>query len=103
MGKKNYTYRQEFIGFLFGKMALRRMLKDDEPFDRNVPTSEKFKVKETIGDIEAEKRKWIELLHDYDHYSNPNFIHDFFGKMSTEQIGQLAYKHTDHHLRQFGA
>lgn len=103
LGKHNYTYRQEFMGFLFGKIAIKQILKDDKPFDRNVPTSDQFKVKETAGDIEAEKRKWIDLLDDYDNYSNPTFIHDFFGKMSKEQIGQLAYKHTDHHLRQFGA
>jgi hypothetical protein len=35
-------------------------------------------------------------------YSNEDFIHDFFGKMTKEQIGVFAYKHTDHHLRQFG-
>ena len=101
-GKNQYTYRQEFIGFLFGKWALKSMLKDDKPFDRNVPTSEQFKVKQTAGDIVTEKQKWITLLHEYGHYSNPDFIHDFFGKMTKEQIGRLAYKHTDHHLRQFG-
>lgn len=101
-GRNQYTYKQEFIGFLFGKWALNSILKDDKPFDRNVPTSEQFKVKETAGDIETEKQKWIALLHEYGHYSNPDFIHDFFGKMTKEQIGRLAYKHTDHHLRQFG-
>jgi hypothetical protein len=29
--------------------------------------------------------------------------HPFFGKMSTGQWCVLAYKHIDHHLRQFGA
>lgn len=101
-GKNAYTYKQELIGYIFGKLVLKRMLKDDKPFDRNVPTSDQFKVKQTTGDIEAEKQKWIALIRDYRQYSNPDFIHDFFGKMTTEQIGRLAYKHTDHHLRQFG-
>jgi hypothetical protein len=38
----------------------------------------------------------------YANYSNPGFVHDFFGKMTDEQIGIFAYKHADHHLRQFG-
>jgi hypothetical protein len=44
-----------------------------------------------------------DLVDGYEHYSNPDFIHDFFGRMTREQVGQLAYKHTDHHLRPFGA
>jgi len=28
-------------------------------------------------------------------------MHPFFGKMTKEQVGYLAYKHTDHHLWQF--
>ena len=60
-------------------------------------------MKELNGDIESEKKKWISLIEGYENYSNPGFIHDFFGKMTKEQIGILAYKHTDHHLRQFNA
>jgi hypothetical protein len=29
--------------------------------------------------------------------------HPFFGKMNAKQWARLAYKHMDHHLRQFGA
>ena len=83
-------------------MALKRMIKDEKPFDKNIPTSGQFKVKELNGDSESEKSKWIELLNEYENYNNPNFVHDFFGKMTKEQIGILVRKHTDHHLRQFG-
>lgn len=94
-------YKQELLGFIFGKIALKSMIKDEKPFSRNVPTSTAFKVKEKHGDVESDKKKWITLLEGYENYSNPGFIHDFFGKMTEEQIGILAYKHTDHHLRQF--
>ena len=97
------SYKQGLFGRVFGRMALRRLTRDDQPIARNVPTSAEFKVTGTSGDVAAEKRKWIALLHAYEHYSNPGFIHDFFGPMTREQVGQLAYKHTDHHLRQFGA
>jgi hypothetical protein len=100
-GKKPIQIQSGFLGFLFGKMVLKRMINNDKPFDRNIPTSDQFKIQETSGDIESEKKKWIALIHDYENYSNPAFIHDFFGKMTKEQIGRLAYKHTDHHSRQF--
>lgn len=103
LGKNKPVYKQAFIGFIFGKMALKRMIKDEKPLDRNVPTSAQFKVQETTGNIVAEKNKWIALIEEYEHYSNPDFIHDFFGKMTKEQIGYLNYKHTDHHLRQFNS
>ncbi|GGG14051.1 DUF1569 domain-containing protein [Pontibacter amylolyticus] len=102
LGKDGHTYKQAFLGKVFGKMALRKMIKDEEPFDRNIPTSSQFKAKETTGDLEAEKLKWIALTKAYENYDNPAFIHDFFGKMTKEQIGILVYKHSDHHLRQFG-
>ena len=102
-GINKRTYKQELLGFIFGKLALKSMIKDEKPFKRNVPTSASFKVKELNGDIESEKKKWISLIEGYENYSNPGFIHDFFGKMTKEQIGILAYKHSDHHLRQFNA
>jgi hypothetical protein len=103
LGKDEHTYKQEFLGRIFGKMALKKMIKDEKPFDKNIPTSDQFKVKESGGNIESEKANWIVLIKEYENFSNPNFIHDFFGKMTKEQIGILVYKHTDHHLRQFNA
>lgn len=95
-------YRQMFIGRLFGKMALKSMLKDDKPMRRNSPTVPGFEVSEN-GDYRSERTKWINLLNRYEHFSNNAFVHPFFGKMTKEQVGQLAYKHIDHHLRQFNS
>lgn len=102
LGENAPRYRQSFLGLIFGKVALKSTLKDDGPMKRNVPTLEEFKVREKLGDMELEKAKWIGLFSKYGHFSNPDFIHDFFGRMTQEQIGLLAYKHADHHLRQFG-
>ena len=96
-------YKQVFLGRLFGKKALNGFLKDETPIKKNEPTSPDFKIKETTGDIEAEKKKWIALVGSYEHYSNNDFVHWFFGKMTREQIGQFDYKHIDHHLRQFNS
>ena len=97
--KKN---KQAFVGMLFGKMALKSVLKDDSPLRHSTPTLPELRIKEQSGDIAAEKKKWISLIEQYAGYSNPGFVHTFFGKMTKDQVGQLAYKHTDHHLRQFG-
>jgi Protein of unknown function (DUF1569) len=92
------------LGRLFGKMALKGFLKDDSPMRRNVPSSPELKVTENIKDnFAAEKKLWIGLIDEYAHFSNFDFVHPFFGKMTKEQVGCLAYKHTDHHLRQFNS
>jgi hypothetical protein len=98
LGKKKYD--RLFIGKLFGKMALKAILKNDQPLKKNQPTHPDLKIK-GWGNIEAEKQKWIALLKEYEDYAVHDFVHPFFGKMSREQIGYYVYKHTDHHLRQF--
>lgn len=99
LGKK--TYKRTLIGRLFGKIALKNLLKDETPMQANAPTSPDFKIKEISGDVPAEKMKWISLINEYAHYSNNELVHWFFGKMTKEQVGYFVYKHTDHHLRQF--
>jgi Protein of unknown function (DUF1569) len=95
--------KRSFIGRLFGKMALKGILKDDRPMMRNAPSSPELIVRENNGNIAAERTRWIALIEANAHLSNPDFVHPFFGKLTKEQIGQVAYKHIDHHLRQFNS
>jgi len=100
--KKN---KQAFVGLLFGKMALKSVLKDETPLRRNTPTTPELRIEnlnENI-DFQSERSKWIAQTEAYSHFSNEGFVHSFFGKMTNEQIGYLAYKHADHHLRQFNS
>jgi hypothetical protein len=99
LGKR--TFKRVFIGRLFGKLALRTVLRNEAPLAKNTPTLPQLKIKDTNIDMASEKRKWVELIEQYEHFSNYGFVHSFFGKMTKEQIGYLSYKHTDHHLRQF--
>jgi hypothetical protein len=98
----NIEYKQTFIGKLFGKMVLKSNTKNDKPLGKNTPAGSDFIVKEKSGDVEKQKKTLIELIERYEQFNNSNFIHDFFGNMTKEQIGIFAYKHSDHHLRQFG-
>ncbi len=92
-----------FIGRLISGMLLKKVLKDDKPFGKNSPTSSLLKTLNENGDIEQQKKEWIDRLEQYASYTDPDFIHPFFGPMTKDQIGFFAYKHVDHHLRQFGA
>ena len=97
LGKKKY--KQSFMGWLFGRMALKDMMKD-KPVKKNLPTVPSFIIKDHAG-FEEEKTKWISLLEEYPYSSNDHFIHPFFGSMTKENTGYMVYKHIDHHLRQF--
>jgi len=96
------TYDRVFIGRIFGKMALNNILKDEKPLRRNTPTIPPFVVKETSGAITNQQLKWAARIAQYEDFTNDHFIHPFFGNMTKAQIGYMAYKHIDHHLRQFG-
>jgi len=96
------TTKRAFIGRVFGRLVLKKMLKDEKPLQQNAPTYRAFVIHETGVDLSSEKEKWIALVKQYAHYTNTDFVHWFFGKMTREQVGQFVFKHTDHHLRQFG-
>ena len=93
-------YKRMFLGYLFGKIALKDMLKD-EPVKPNLPTVPSFRITGS-GDVDDEKAKWISLLREQDNLRLETIVHPFFGKMTPEQTGFIAYKHADHHLKQFG-
>ena len=94
------TYERLFIGKLFGKMALKGILKDEAPMKKNNPTHPEFKITDS-GNLNEIRNKWIEQIKMYESHSGTSVAHPFFGLMNKEQIGVYAYKHIDHHLRQF--
>lgn len=97
-------YKRRFIGRIFGKMALKASIKDDAALAKNSPTHPALIFTGT-GDVNQQKQLWIDLLEKYPTKQSrdyTDFVHPFFGKMDSTQISRLAYKHIDHHLRQFG-
>src|SRR5258708_14288348 len=103
MMQNKQNLKRVFIGKIFGRMALKTVLKDDKPLKRRTPTIPPLIIKEITGDTASEKAKWAANVEQYANFSNPNFVHVFFGKMTKKQIGQMVYKHIDHHLRQFNS
>ncbi len=92
-------YKQLLLGRLFGKMALKDMMKD-EPVKHNMPTLSFLRITGD-GDVTAAKAQWISLIREHDSREACGFVHPFFGLISARQAGIMGYKHADHHLRQF--
>jgi hypothetical protein len=40
LGKNDHVYKQELLGRIFGKMALRSNTKDDKPLGKNMPAGQ---------------------------------------------------------------
>jgi hypothetical protein len=95
--------KRVFLGRLLGKMALKSSVKDDTPMMRNAVSSPELVVKDNNINFSAERSKWIAVVAENALYPDPYFMHPFFGKMTKEQLGYHAYKHFDHHLRQFNS
>jgi uncharacterized protein DUF1569 len=91
------------IGWLFGKMAKKSLLKN-LGFGKNSPTAPEFKIAET-PDFEKEKKTLMDLVKEFGK-KGPDVIvnktHPFFGLMTDEEWGVLQYVHLNHHLKQFG-
>jgi hypothetical protein len=103
MMQHSSNHKQTLLGRIFGKGVLKDFIRDEGPLKHNLPTLPQLKVEEAAGNVPSQKERWITLVGEYERYAEPNFVHPFFGKMTREQVGYLDYKHSDHHLRQFGA
>lgn len=99
LGKK--LYKRALLGRIFGKMALNSLTKDERPLSKGSPTIPDLVIKGN-GDIAAEKLRWKSLIEEHANHPELAHLHPFFGHVTGQQSGQLAYKHADHHLRQFG-
>lgn len=93
-----------FAGRLFGWIVKPLALRNDEPMRRNSPTVKELVIQDD-RDLEKERERLYGLI-DRFAAAGPNGCttdpHSFFGRLMPEQWAILAYKHLDHHLRQFG-
>jgi len=95
-------FKRVFLGRIFGRFALKRLLRDERPIGKNAPTAPYLMVTDKVEDLEEKKQIWKALVKEYESYSADQFIHPFFGKLTRNELGRFVYKHCDHHLRQFG-
>ena len=73
------------------------------PMPKNVPTAKELTLR-APAEWGAEHARLREALARFrDQRARADWpLHPIFGRMSARAYGVLAYKHTDHHLRQFG-
>jgi len=98
LGKIQTNGKPNFIMKIF-----KSVLYNDKAFGKGDPTPKDFKVAGTYK-FESEKEKCLQNLNEvFNKGAKGNYKpHVFFGKITDEQWGMHFYKHTDHHLRQFG-
>jgi hypothetical protein len=99
-----HKIKRGLISILFGKMIKNKLMKDDKPFDRNLPTDKTFVVVDQ-REFEKEKNNLVTLIKRFAEKGPDGLTkdpHPFFGKLTGREWDVLQWKHLDHHLRQFG-
>ena len=96
---------RKLIGRILGPAIKPKVLKNDQPMRRNSPTVRELKVPDQPN-FATEQLRLISLI---DQFSTAGpkgcatHPHAFFGRLTPDEWAILAYKHIDHHLRQFDA
>jgi hypothetical protein len=89
---------------VFHVFPLKHLLLYVVPFPKGAPTAPKLKP-EVAASIEEERAAVLELLERIGtgprDGAGPD--HPLFGPLTRREWGVVTYKHTDHHLKQFGA
>ncbi len=96
--------KRSLIGFLFGRMAKRRLLRA-APWKHSMPTAPEFRITDARN-FEQEKAALRMLVQRFGTVGPTGLTtqpHPFFGPLSTAEWQALQWRHLDHHLRQFGA
>lgn len=98
----NQQIKQSLAGLLFGRIAKRKLV-SEKPFPKNLPTAKEFVIVDEHA-FDEEQKRLLQLVQRFattgKDAAPPK--HPFFGKMGLQEWARLAYKHTDHHLQQFG-
>jgi hypothetical protein len=74
------------------------------PWPKGLPTAPELLSREKY-DFAGEQASFRRYLKAYEKARPSNTVwpeHPAFGKLTTKEWGALGYRHTDHHLRQFG-
>lgn len=97
-------FPQTVMGKLFGRVIKPMVLRNDSPMRRNSPTVEGMIVADE-RDLVDERERLCVLIDRFvkgGRAGCTKYPHPFFGRLTPDEWAILAYKHLDHHLRQFG-
>lgn len=89
---------------VFHRFPVKHLLLYVVPFPKGAPTAPKLKP-EAAASIEEERAAVLDLIERLGtgprDGAGPD--HPLFGPLTWREWGVVTYKHTDHHLKQFGA
>lgn len=81
----------------------KKTLWDEKPWKKGLPTDATYITTGELKEFVAEKAKLLELISRFQEKDVNLEKHPVFGRMNKEQWSKSAWKHIDHHLKQFGA
>ena len=89
----------------FQRFPLKHLILYVFPFPKGAPTADELKPVVEKASFEEERAAVVQLLERIGTGASdgPGPTHPLFGPMSRREWGVATYKHTDHHLKQFGA
>jgi hypothetical protein len=92
-----------FAGYVIGSL-IKKVVLNEKPFRKNSPTDKSYIMPETVNfeENKAKLKASIQEFFEGGAAKCTTHPHPFFGSYSPEQWAILQWKHTDHHLRQFG-
>lgn len=95
--------RRIWLGYIFGRVAKAKVL-TEEPIRRNMPSEKSLIVSDEreFSDERDRLIEWTDRFAEGGEEKCTKHPHCFFGPMTPTEWATLAYKHMDHHLRQFG-
>lgn len=92
--------------FLMGMLMklVAPSLYNDKPWKEGLPTAKEFIIKDSAGfdTVKQKLKSKIEQMSASKNHFEPKKKHPYFGTFTADQWGKSAYKHLDHHFRQFG-
>jgi hypothetical protein len=95
------TLKSNFLMRLLGSMLKNKAFNSD--FGKNSPTAKELIFKESY-DFETSRKEFAESFSQFTQGTDVIKVlnHSFWGKMTYEDWDKLIWRHTDHHLKQFG-
>ncbi|MBI3137042.1 MAG: DUF1569 domain-containing protein [Sphingobacteriales bacterium] len=98
--------RRTIKGTFFFNLVMplfKKTLWDEKPWKKGLPTDATYIMTGESKDFNTEKAKLLELVSQFNETGITTEKHPVFGRMTIEQWSKSAWKHIDHHLKQFGA
>jgi hypothetical protein len=88
----------------FQVFPIKHLILHVVPFPKGAPTAPELLAPDTAS-VDAIRSELVSLVERIGAGPREGFgpVHPLFGRLSFREWGVATYKHTDHHLRQFGA